>query len=85
MPRISRVFRDVEDEWWGRLVKAETPEQKLSCSRIISAICYARGLNAHRFGATVAATNSARLDAEIAQDEADEAAAAEAAAIAMWR
>ncbi len=83
--RFGRQFTEMVPVWWDRLRAAETPEERLTCERMINAINYALGLHRHELGARRAASNVARRDRENAAESAAEAAAEEAAAVERWR
>lgn len=85
LARYSLLFIEALPLWWDKLRVAQSPEEKLTCERMINAINRADGLNRHERGARIAAKNIERRDAEDAAASAAEAAAAEAAAIDRWR
>ncbi|WP_353429209.1 hypothetical protein [Paracoccus denitrificans] len=83
--RFGRQFTEMVPVWWDRLRAAETPEERLTCERMINAINYALGLHRHELGARLAASNIERRDRENAAASAAAAAAEEAAAVERWR
>lgn len=72
------TFVRLRDGWWDRLAAATSPEEKLTCERMIDAINIAYGLNMHERGAKIAEENRASQDAE-RRTEADEC------ALRRWR
>ena len=83
--RFPRRFHACREAWWNRLRAAESPEERLTCERMINAVNEALGLHLHEKGAKLSERNMDRWRRE---DEAEMRAAAEAseaAAIDRWR
>lgn len=64
-------------EWWDLLRRSETPEQRLTCQRMIDALGEAIGLQDWAEGRALCERNRAHADAAAAHER-------EAAAIAEW-
>lgn len=83
--RFPYHLRDILPVWWGKLRAADTPEEKLTCERMINAINEAKGLHLHGLGSRIVEKNKEQWDTESAASSAAEIAAEEAAAIDRWR
>jgi len=75
-----RTIYSRRNDWWDRLRAAATPEEKLTCERMINAFGEALGLHQHELGAKIAAQNP-YLDADFGSRAED----LEKRAVDKWR
>lgn len=85
LTRFPRRLRDYLPIWWAKLCASETPEEMLTCERMINAINVCIGLHSYELGRKIAEANVERQNRENAEESAATRAAAEAAAIDRWR
>ncbi|WP_312531262.1 hypothetical protein [Paracoccus sp. (in: a-proteobacteria)] len=79
------IWTDCLPAWWSRLRSAPTPDEKLTCERMINALNRAAGMHQMERAARLAASNQQRRTAQRNQEAAARKASEEAAAIDRWR
>ncbi len=67
--RLRTVIK-LRNDWWQKLRAAQTPEEKLTCERMITALSEAIGLHQHELGAQLCKDNPhTRSDREVTEEE----------------
>lgn len=74
----DRSFQVQISAFWDKLRRATTPEEKLTCERMINALGLARGMSRHEEGSQIAAANDADRKRKGEED-------AERRAVDRWR
>lgn len=83
--RAYHRWTDALPVWWDRLRSAPTPEERLTCERMINALNRAAGMHMTERSTKLIARNRQRWDEEGEAAAAAEKLAEEAAAIDRWR